>query len=86
MASFLVRAFKLPQAQTPAGFADTEDNVHAANIDTLAAARITVGCATNPLRYCPNQAVTRAQMATFLHRALKHHRTADQTGVVQSAE
>ena len=34
------------------------------------AAGITAGCATVPLRYCPNQSVTRAQMATFLHRAL----------------
>ena len=34
------------------------------------AAGITAGCATVPLRYCPNRSVTRAQMATFLHRAL----------------
>ena len=73
MASFLVRAFQLPPAQTPAGFADTENNTHTANIDALAAAGITVGCATDPLRYCPNQAVTRAQMATFLNRALTNH-------------
>ena len=79
MASFLVRAFRLPQAQTPAGFTDTEGNVHAANIDTLAAAGITIGCATDPLRYCPNQAVTRAQMATFLHRALNHQLNNDPT-------
>ena len=70
MASFLVRALQLPQAQTPAGFTDTEGNVHETNIDTLAAARITLGCDTNPLRYCPDQPVTRAHMATFLHRAL----------------
>ena len=72
MASFLVRAFQLPPAQTPAGFADTEGNTHTANIDVLAAAGITVGCSTDPLQYCPNQPVTRAQMATFLNRALKH--------------
>ena len=70
MASFLVRALDLP-AGDPAGFADTEGSVHSANIDALAAAGITVGCDTDPLRYCPNQPVTRAQMATFLHRALK---------------
>ena len=72
MATFLVRAFQLPPAETPAGFADTEGNTHTANIDVLAAAGITVGCDTDPLRYCPNQPVTRAQMATFLNRALKH--------------
>ena len=75
MASFLVRALQLPPAQTPAGFADTEGNTHQANIDALAAARITLGCDTDPLRYCPDQPVTRAQMASFLHRALSHQPT-----------
>ena len=36
----------------------------------MAAARFTAGCAVGPLRYCPDQAVTRAQMATFLGRAV----------------
>ena len=31
---------------------------------------ITSGCANNPLRYCPNQAVTRGQMAVFIEKAL----------------
>ena len=69
MATFLIRALQLAPAQTPAGFQDTQNSVHATNIDTLAAAGITQGCATGPLRYCPDQPVTRAQMATFLHRA-----------------
>ena len=30
---------------------------------------VTVGCATDPLRYCPEKATTRAQMASFLARA-----------------
>ena len=30
---------------------------------------ITTGCATNPMRYCPAQQVTRAQMAVFIMRA-----------------
>ena len=72
MASFLTRALQLPPAPTPAGFTDTEGNTHQANIDALAAAGITLGCDTDPLRYCPDQPVTRAQMATFLHRALNH--------------
>ena len=71
MATFLARALQLQPAPT-AGFADTQGNTHEANIDALAAAGITVGCDTDPLRYCPNQPVTRAQMATFLHRALQH--------------
>ena len=31
---------------------------------------ITTGCAINPLRYCPDRAVTRAEMAVFILRAL----------------
>ena len=58
------------KAAAPAGFADTGGDTHEANIDALAAAGITTGCETDPLRYCPDQPVTRAQMATFLHRAL----------------
>ena len=69
MATFLTRAFDLPAAD-PAGFDDTEGSTHAANIDALAAARITAGCQTDPLRYCPGRPVSRAQMATFLARAL----------------
>ena len=70
MASFLVRAFDLPPAGE-AGFADTVGSTHRANIDALAAARVTVGCKVDPpLRYCPDRPVTRAEMATFLARAL----------------
>ena len=69
MATFLVRAFGLDAAPS-AGFADTEGSTHEENIDALAAAGVTEGCKTDPLRYCPQQAVTRAQMATFLVRAL----------------
>ena len=71
MATFLTRALNLAPADT-AGFADVDPaSVHAANIDALAAAGITTGCtATPPLRFCPDQPVTRAQMATFLTRAL----------------
>ncbi|MCQ3814582.1 MAG: S-layer homology domain-containing protein, partial [Acidimicrobiia bacterium] len=71
MASFLTRAFKLPAADT-ADFTDVDpNNSHAAAINALAEAGITTGCSQNPLRYCPNQPVTRAQMASFLTRALE---------------
>ena len=30
----------------------------------------TAGCATDPLRFCPERPVTRAEMATLLVRAL----------------
>ena len=70
MASFLVRAFDLEPAES-AGFADT-GGTHEANIDALAAAGITKGCDTDPLRFCPDQPVSRAQMASLLVRALDH--------------
>ena len=69
MASFLARAFDLAEAPS-AGFADTEGSSHEANIDALFAAGITVGCNQDPLRYCPNNPVSRAQMATLLRRGL----------------
>ncbi len=68
MAGFLNRAFELAVA-APAGFADTSGSVHRADIDALFAAGIIRGCATGPLRYCPHDSVSRAQMATFLDRA-----------------
>ena len=69
MATFLTRAFGLDPA-SPFGFVDIEANTHEASIDALAAAGITVGCATDPARYCPQASVTRAEMATFLTRAI----------------
>lgn len=68
-ATFLVRAFALAPAGS-AGFTDTAGNFHEADIDALAAARITAGCNREPLEFCPHQMVTRAQMAVFLARAL----------------
>ena len=69
MATFLVRAFGLEEAPA-AGFADTGGNTHASSIDALAAAGVTAGCATGPLRFCPGASVTRGQMATFVARAV----------------
>ena len=68
MATFLKRAFLLDPA-IPTGFADTDGSVHEAAIDALHASGITVGCSTEPLRFCPQQATTRGQMALFLERA-----------------
>ena len=69
MATFLARAFDL-QSGSQAGFVDVSGNVHAPQIGALAASGITVGCAAGPpRRYCPDDFVSRAQMATFLKRA-----------------
>ncbi len=69
MATFLTRALSLPLATSP--FTDTTGSVHEASIGAVAETGITVGC--NPPAnnlFCPDQPVTRAQMATFLTRAL----------------
>ena len=71
MAAFLSRALELPAADNER-FADDEGSVFEPAIESLAAAGITVGC--NPPdndRYCPHALVTRAEMATFLSRALE---------------
>ncbi|MGD2050869.1 MAG: right-handed parallel beta-helix repeat-containing protein, partial [Acidimicrobiia bacterium] len=52
-------------------FSDDDTSIFEADIDRIRQAGITVGC--NPpanTHYCPNDAVTREQMATFLVRAL----------------
>ena len=70
MASFLARALDLGTPEERAGFADVEpDGAHAGAVEALYGARITVGCGSEPLRYCPDRPVTRAQMAVFLYRA-----------------
>jgi hypothetical protein len=52
-------------------FMDDDENIFEQNIESIAAAGVTRGC--NPPfndRFCPNQNVTREQMAAFLVRAL----------------
>ena len=72
MASFLTRALDLETPRQRAGFDDVDPrSAHAANIEALYAAQITTGCTRDPFAYCPSRPVTRAQMAAFLHRALK---------------
>jgi hypothetical protein len=68
MATFLGRAFDLPGTSTDY-FTDDESNSHEARINALSASGITHGCGGT--RFCPNGAVTRGQMAAFLHRALR---------------
>lgn len=69
MASFFVRALNLPPAdENP--FVDTIDSVHVNSIAALHQAGITLGC--NPPdndEYCPQEIVTRGQMAAFMSRA-----------------
>lgn len=70
MAAFLVRGLGYTdRLDNP--FRDDDGSVFESDIEKLAAAGVTIGC--NPpdnTLFCPRQAVTRGQMAAFLHRAL----------------
>ena len=73
MAVWLIRALgdSEPSAAGATRFADIDAGQWwAPHVERLADLEITVGCKREPLRYCPNRPVTRAQMATFLARAL----------------
>ncbi len=70
MATLLVAAASIPPAPDLGPFTDDDGNIHEPNIAALAAAGVTNGCdATDPTRYCPDDPVTRGQMASFLVRA-----------------
>jgi hypothetical protein len=70
MASMLARAFDL-DAPASGSFTDISGSIHESNINAVAAAGIAIGC--NPPandRFCPQERVTRGQMASFLARAI----------------
>ena len=71
MAAFLTRALALPSAAVTDRFLDDDDSVFEDSIDRLASSAITLGCnpPTND-RFCPDQSVSRGQMAAFLTRAI----------------
>lgn len=72
MAAFLVRAFDLVEGSGSNSFVDDAGSIFEEDIDKLATAAVTLGC--NPPandRYCPLRNVTRAEMASFLVRALR---------------
>jgi murein DD-endopeptidase MepM/ murein hydrolase activator NlpD len=70
LASVLVRAFEVPPAVEPMGFADVRpDGPHTAAIDAIARAGITLGCAGGE-GYCGGVSVQRDQIATFLERGV----------------
>ena len=73
MGVWLVRALgdTDPPAVEESSFADVDSGEWWLPFaERLAALEITKGCKTEPLSYCPNKPVNRAQMATFLARAL----------------
>ena len=66
MAAFLSRALRLAAASVDL-FDDDAGSVFEDDINRLAHAGITMGC--GPRLYCPDDLVTRGQMAAFLYRA-----------------
>lgn len=70
MATFLVRALGLPSTRGGDYFTDDERTSHEDSINRVALAQIATGCDSRG-RYCPHQAVNRAQMASLLSRALR---------------
>jgi hypothetical protein len=70
LAAFLNRAFRdiVEIRNDPAGFDDIADTVFVDDIAWLSATRITRGC--GPTEFCPEDTVTRGQLAAFLVRAL----------------
>ena len=71
MAAFLVRALGYTDNGGGDLFTDDDSSVFESDIDRLGTAGVTKGCnpPTND-EFCPNDFVTRGQMAAFLHRAL----------------
>lgn len=67
MAAFLVRAFEIGGSGGDP-FVDDNGSVFEREISALASAGITRGC--GPASFCPDDPVTRGQMAAFLVRAL----------------
>ncbi len=67
LAGAFSQAFRLP-VTTADFFVDDTDHPQQAAINRVAAAGITSGCEDG--RFCPDGQVTRAQIATFLNRAL----------------
>ncbi len=70
MAVFLTKAFKLPASSVDA-FIDDQGAPFESAINAIAAAGVTSGCDAAKRLFCPTTKVTRAQMATFLRRAME---------------
>ena len=66
LATMLANVLEL-EPLTEGPFADIDGNVHRERINALAAAGVTVGCEEDA--YCPDETVTREQMATMLVRS-----------------
>ena len=87
MAVWLVRVLDEaePPPATESSFADVDaDDRWLPHIERLAELEVTKGCLVDPLRFCPDRSVNRAEMATFLARALDLE-AADPAGFADTA-
>ncbi len=59
-------------AELPPGgtFIDDDGSVHEGSIEAIYAADITAGCDERGIRFCPDQPISRAEVAVFLSRAM----------------
>ena len=70
MAAFLARGFGLEPPVGVDTFVDDEGSIFESDIEALVAAGITLGCNEGGDAFCPDDHLTRGQMAAFLHSAL----------------
>jgi S-layer homology domain len=68
MAAFLARVLGLDGPTSANPFRDDDGLTFEGDIERLAAARITTGCGDG--RFCPDEPISRGEMAAFLRRAL----------------
>ena len=84
MAAFFARAFDLDRPNNPARFVDVDnDSYNYKNVSRLAATTIDPDC-DYPSRFCPGDAVSRAQMANLLARAIDWESARDDVAVTGS--
>ena len=72
MAAFLVRALDLSDDGGKDWFTDDAGSVFEADINRLAAAGITRGCDAAGTEFCPDDRVTRGEMAAFMVRGFEY--------------
>ena len=73
MAVWFVRALEgIDPRPTASRFTDVEDNVWwEAHVDRLRELGITVGCGTDPPRFCPNRSVSRAEIGDIPRESIR---------------
>ncbi len=83
MAQWLNRMFDhITPVTSPQGLFGDVDTEHWEVVEGLYHVGVTRGCSAQPLLYCPDQPITRAQMASFIIRALSITPTTSKTSPI----